>query len=108
MGGPAYNKPSNKLRRQIKRQLELQSVVSNIQVYDRQAQFISAAEPIYAFIGGVGSGKSTAGAVYTLQQIARYPMARGFIGANTYLQLHKSTLIKLFSLLQQTGAGWKK
>lgn len=67
----------------------------------KQLQFFRSHEPLYLFCGGVGSGKSFAGGTWGLAQALRYPKARGFVGANTYLQLSKSTLPHLWRLLRQ-------
>lgn len=50
--------------------------------------------------GGVGSGKSHAGAHFALSQAAQNPNAMGFIGANTYSQLYHSTLNCFFNILE--------
>lgn len=67
----------------------------------KQLRFFRSVDPLYLFCGGVGSGKSFAGATWGLGQAIRYPRARGFVGANTYLQLSKSTLPHLWRLLRQ-------
>jgi hypothetical protein len=67
----------------------------------KQLRFFRSPDPLFLFCGGVGSGKSFAGGTWSLAQSIRYPKARGFVGANTYLQLSKSTLPHLWRLLRQ-------
>jgi len=76
-------------------------------LYELQEEFISDESKLVLFCAGVAGGKSTAGAVWSIMQAVKYPKVRGFIGANTYLQLHKSTLIKVFQLLRDFGIGYE-
>ena len=73
----------------------------DLNLYNQQWEFIQAPEKLVLFLSGVGGGKSTAGAVWSIFNCKNYPHAVGFIGANTFDQLHKSTLPKLFSLLRE-------
>jgi hypothetical protein len=50
-------------------------------------------------IGGIGSGKSFTGGCHVIQQAKENPWSIGFIGANSYKQLHDATLATTFSLL---------
>ena len=50
------------------------------------------------FLAGVGSGKSHIAAVVSARFIKSFPYVRGFIGANTYSQLTKSTLLRVFEV----------
>lgn len=76
-------------------------------IYELQEEFLSDESKLVLFCAGVGSGKTTCGALWSIMQAVKYPKARGFIGANTYLQLHKSTLIKLFQLLRDFGIDYE-
>ena len=50
------------------------------------------------FMAGVGSGKSYVAAPIPIRIGKEYPWLRGFIGANTYSQLSKSTLSRIFDV----------
>lgn len=50
------------------------------------------------FLSGVGSGKSHVGGLVSGEYITEFPNIRGFIGANTYGQLSKSTLLRVFEV----------
>lgn len=56
-----------------------------------------------AYRGGIGAGKTWIGAHYALEQAARSPEVRGFIGANTYPQLWQSTLTGLYEVAAAYG-----
>lgn len=64
-----------------------------------QSRFLTSKNKFEAFIGGIGSGKTFVGSAYAFNKIQSEPYALGFIGANTYRQLHNSTLEALFNLL---------
>jgi PBSX family phage terminase large subunit len=66
-----------------------------------QYEYLANEDKFCLFSGGIGSGKTFIGAYYVLKQIAENPRAKGFIGANTYKQLHNSTLSALFRELEQ-------
>ena len=70
-------------------------------LHPKQFAFYRSTEPLTAFIGGRGSGKSVAGSIFAYGRCSKYPRATGFIGANTYDQLLKSTLKKMFKMLNQ-------
>lgn len=72
-----------------------------INCFDKQAEFIESEAPYAAFIGGVGSGKSYALALWAIKQALRYPHVTGFLGANTYDQLHKCVLKEVLSILTE-------
>lgn len=74
-----------------------------IQLKPKHAEFFRSEAPYTAFVAGVGSGKTTTGALKAIESIASFPLARGFIGANTYKQLHKSTLPPFMDLLNKLG-----
>jgi hypothetical protein len=70
-------------------------------LYPQQLAFYRSQDTAYLFCAGVGAGKTFTGAVWGFAQSQRFPQARGFIGANTYLQLSKSTLPPFWSLLRR-------
>src|SRR5688572_8845486 len=55
------------------------------------------------FLSGIGSGKSFIGGVKSLKFITSFPEAIGFVGANTYSQLSKSTLKRFFEVWDRFG-----
>ena len=57
------------------------------------------------FLAGVGSGKSHVAAMTASRFIKNFPYVRGFIGANTYSQLTKSTLLRVFEVWKDEF-GW--
>lgn len=59
------------------------------------------------FQGGVGIGKSQTIGLLAGEYIKNDPQVRGFIGANTYGQLSKSTLDRVFNVWQ-TCFGWRE
>ena len=59
------------------------------------------------FCGGVGSGKTFAGALWAVMMSQKYPNCRGLITANTHSQLRKATLAELFSICDTLGIKYK-
>ena len=49
------------------------------------------------------SGKTHLAGIKTYQLIKRFPKVRGFIGANTYLQLQQSTLFRIREYWKSIG-----
>jgi hypothetical protein len=82
-------------------------MLPEIEVTPRQAEFLAAEEQLVAFIGGVGSGKSHAGALFAYDNIVCFPKALGFIGANSYKQLTTVTLRTLEKVLASRGLEMK-
>jgi hypothetical protein len=72
----------------------------NLQASEKQSLFLNLNSQLGLFLGGVGSGKTAAGAIWMLCRALKYPKALGFIGANTYGQLSKSTLPPFYKLLR--------
>jgi phage terminase large subunit-like protein len=55
------------------------------------------------YCAGVGSGKTQGGARWSFKQIAEQPYAKGFIGANTFNQLHQVCIPAFKALLEEVG-----
>ena len=55
------------------------------------------------FLGGVGSGKTYLLGIKTYQLIRNFPLMRGFIGANTVMQLTQSTLFRIREYWKSIG-----
>jgi len=68
-----------------------------------QKHVLKSTSPINLFLGGVGSGKTHLLGIKTYQLIRRFPQCRGFIGANTYLQLEQSTLFRIREYWKSIG-----
>lgn len=78
-----------------------------LELSESQYQFIYAEEAHVLFCGGVGSGKTFAGALWTIMMAQKYPECRGLITANTHSQLLKATLAELFSLCDILGIKYR-
>lgn len=68
-----------------------------------QKAILKSIAPINLFLAGVGSGKTHLLGIKTYQLIRRFPKVRGFIGANTYLQLEQSTLFRIREYWKSIG-----
>jgi PBSX family phage terminase large subunit len=66
-------------------------------------EFLQAPEKFVLFSGGIGSGKTWAGSHFVIRMITQFPNARGFIGANSYKQLHNSVFVRLRAELDALG-----
>lgn len=64
-----------------------------------QAEFMASEAEYTLFCGGLGSGKTHAGAMWSITMALRHPQTKGLITANSYRQLKTATLSKLFELL---------
>lgn len=68
-----------------------------------QMEFVSSEEDYTLFCGGLGSGKTFAGAVWAVHNVLEYPETKGLITANSYSQLKKATLPVFFEILDMCG-----
>lgn len=68
-----------------------------------QIRILNSVRHINLFLAGVGSGKTHLGGIKSYQLIRKYPLVRGFIGANTYLQLTQSTLFRIREYWKSIG-----
>ncbi len=78
-----------------------------IKVNDPQADIIESTAQRNLFHSGVGIGKSQCIGLLSMEFVKNNPEIRGFIGANTYSQLSKSTLDRVFKVWTETF-GLKK
>lgn len=69
-----------------------------IKVSDPQAAILSSTSDINLFMAGIGSGKSHGIGIDTGETTINDPELIQFIGANTYNQLSKSTLSRVFKV----------
>jgi hypothetical protein len=68
-----------------------------------QKAILKSKSSVNLFLGGVGSGKTYLLGIKTYQLISKFPKVRGFIGANTYLQLQQSTLFRIREYWKSIG-----
>lgn len=71
----------------------------NLKLLAHQYHALTSKEKFVDLIGGIGSGKSFAGACHVINMTKVNPRSTGFIGANSYKQLTDATLSTTFSLL---------
>ncbi|MCK5605120.1 terminase family protein [Candidatus Pacearchaeota archaeon] len=72
-----------------------------------QNEFINSTTPFTLFAGGLGSGKTFAGAAWVTRMILEYPGVTGVITANSYKQLQRATLVTLFQFWRNLGIKFK-
>jgi chromosomal replication initiation ATPase DnaA len=68
-----------------------------------QKSILTSTSPINLFLSGVGAGKTHLLGIKTYQLIRKFPKVRGFVGANTYLQLVQSTLFRIREYWKSIG-----
>ncbi|NLZ31330.1 MAG: hypothetical protein GX885_11440, partial [Methanomicrobiales archaeon] len=68
-----------------------------------QKAILKSDASINLFLSGVGAGKTFLLGLITYRLVQRYPKMRGFIGANTYLQLNQSTLFRIREYWRSIG-----
>jgi hypothetical protein len=72
-------------------------------VSDPQMAMLNSTSSLNLFLAGVGSGKTHIGGILSYRLVKMYPRCRGFIGANTYLQLTQSTLFRIREYWKSIG-----
>ncbi len=78
------------------------SEISQI-VSQPQAAILKSTASVNLFLAGVGSGKTHLLGIKTYQFIRNFPTVRGFVAANTYLQLEHSTLFRIREYWKSIG-----
>lgn len=68
-----------------------------------QIAIYNSTKDLNLFMSGVGSGKSQVGGEVSAKFLTNFPAVRGFIGANSYGQLTKSTLLKVQKVWAKKG-----
>lgn len=68
-----------------------------------QKAILKSTKQMNLFLGGVGSGKTFLLGIKSYQLIRRFPYCRGFIGANTAMQLTQSTLFRIREYWKSIG-----
>lgn len=79
-----------------------------IKLYDKQHSFVMCRDRFTAFVGGIGSGKTFAGAVKMLALCARKPQGLALVVAPTYPMLRDATLRTYFELFKGGIATFAK
>jgi hypothetical protein len=82
-------------------------VTSEIEVSAPQEEILVSTKQRNLALAGQGGGKSHIAGLLSADFVINYPFVRGFIGANTYSQLAKSTLDRVFQVWLNTF-GWAK
>lgn len=70
-------------------------------IHEPQARFHDGEHPYRAFVGSVGSGKTTSADAEAIRFAVSYPGSTGIIAAPTYKQLNSSTAPHFFRLLHK-------
>lgn len=71
-----------------------------------QFDFYECQDPIAAFIGGLGYGKTFAAADWVIAGMLEYPLANHFIFSNTYPQLTTGTLETFYERCEHWGLNY--
>lgn len=71
----------------------------DFRMYSNQIRFLTEEHRFPAFIGGIGSGKTTAGAIRALVESAKRPNALGLVTAPTYVMMKDATARTLLEVL---------
>jgi hypothetical protein len=80
-----------------------------INISEPQYEIICSDADINLFLAGVGSGKTFLGGIISYIFIKKYPQLFGFIAANTFDQLDKSTLFRIKETWKEMGiTEWSK
>ncbi len=72
-------------------------------ISEPQRAILKSTKNMNLFLGGVGSGKTYLLGIKTYQLIRQFPEIRGFIGANTAMQLTQSTLFRIREYWRSIG-----
>ena len=72
-------------------------------ISEPQRAILKSTKAMNLFLGGVGSGKTYLLGIKTYQLIKKFPEVRGFIGANTAMQLTQSTLFRIREYWKSIG-----
>ncbi len=76
-------------------------MTTDIELSKPQMKFLESPESYTLFCGGLGSGKTFAGAIWAVQMALSNPGTAGIITANSYSQLKKATLVEFFNILEK-------
>ena len=79
------------------------SILAQWTLNPAQQAFLDSEARFSFYVGGVGAGKTTAGALRALAHALDYPGSLGLIGAPTYPMLRDTTQRTFFALLGEPG-----
>lgn len=79
----------------------------NLELSKAQMEFLKAEDDYTVFCGGLGSGKTFTGALWSVIMTQKYPNTNGLITANSFKQLRRATLPELFSIFELFGIQYK-
>jgi hypothetical protein len=79
--------------------------MKELNISEPQYEILNSTKQRILALAGQGGGKSHIGGLVSAELIINFPQVRGFIGANTYSQLSKSTLDRIFTVWQN-DFGW--
>lgn len=82
-------------------------IEKSIALSKQQLDFLKLDEKFGLFRGGLGSGKTHAGAAWAFYCALNYPKALGLITAPTYKQLKDATLPTLFKILDEADIAYE-
>lgn len=80
---------------------------TTIELSEPQHEFYTSDKKYTLFCGGLGSGKTFAGAVWAARMVVENPGVTGLITANSYRQLSTATLPEFFKVLESMGIPFK-
>lgn len=78
-------------------------MIAEQHISEPQRAILKSTKAMNLFLGGVGSGKTYMLGIKTYQLIRNFPKMRGFIGANTAMQLTQSTLFRIREYWKSIG-----
>lgn len=81
-------------------------IKKQIELLNHQDEFLHAQEKLVLLLGGVGSGKTFAGAMFAVKESIENPDVPGLITANTYRQLQNATLQTLFNFCDENNVKY--
>jgi PBSX family phage terminase large subunit len=79
---------------------------SHVLLFPRQMRFVKDTARFPAYVGGIGSGKTFAGAVKVLARLDRREL--GMVAAPTYSMLRDATQRTLLGLMDRTGITYER
>lgn len=83
-------------------------MINEIKLFKKQDDIIFGEQRFKAYVGGLQSGKTIAGAIWSRIQTDTFPIETGLICAPTYKILQQSTLPKFFEINSDLKQYYKK
>lgn len=79
----------------------------SVELSTPQKEFFDSYHAFTLYCGGLGGGKTHAGAMWAAYMALTYPNVRGLITANSYSQLKKATLQGFFKILRELNIEYR-